>query len=189
MTTTIPDALPILSAGQHESPLEGACIMEYVSILAGEEFSDTPQCSDRFLTLLAQTVNDVLEDDERQLLVPLIPQLVNTRVDYPMDRDQTEAKLWFGIAEKMLEHASTRRARAVEAWLDSVDAMDERKYWGALNNLERTLVETMDDYDPAEVVRKFTLLVELFREAAGLTVSPCDLNGLEMQRRSLAAMA
>ena len=31
-----------LSRGAHESPAEGACVIELASMLAGEEFSDDP---------------------------------------------------------------------------------------------------------------------------------------------------
>jgi hypothetical protein len=75
---TVPDFLPILSAGAHEDPSEGACLMEYVSLLAGEEFGDSPSCTHPVLARAARTVNDALPDADRHLLVPLIGRLFGT---------------------------------------------------------------------------------------------------------------
>lgn len=79
----LPNGLPTLSAGFHR-PGEGkACVMEYVSLLAGEEWTDTPACTNLVLARAAQAVNDGLRDDERHLLVPLIGRLFGT--DAPVD--------------------------------------------------------------------------------------------------------
>jgi hypothetical protein len=39
---TAPDGLPVLGAGRHADPGQGACFMEFASVLAGEPFSDHP---------------------------------------------------------------------------------------------------------------------------------------------------
>ena len=44
-----PDGLPMLDRGGHRSPDQGACLMEYVSVLAGRRFSAKPDCTDRTL--------------------------------------------------------------------------------------------------------------------------------------------
>jgi len=80
---TIPNALPTLSAGAHRPDEGKACLMEYVSLLAGEEWSDAPSCTYRPLARAAQTVNDRLSDDARHLLVPLIGRLFGTTL--PVD--------------------------------------------------------------------------------------------------------
>ena len=74
--TTAPDFMSVLSAGAHKSPEEGACVMEYVSLLAGEQFSDRPKCTNSTLTYTAQNTNDCLADDHRHLLIPLITRLI-----------------------------------------------------------------------------------------------------------------
>ena len=79
----IPDYMPVLSAGEHSSPSEGACVMEYVSLLAGEPWSDTPACTYPPLAKAAQIVNDWLLDSERHRLVPLIGRLFGTTL--PVD--------------------------------------------------------------------------------------------------------
>lgn len=76
---TIPDLMPILSAGAHEGPEEGACIMELASFLAGEKWSDFPACTNRTLARAAQQVNDQFERDaDRQRLLELLPRVMGT---------------------------------------------------------------------------------------------------------------
>jgi len=74
----VPDSLPTLSAGKHEQGAGQACVMEYVSILAGESFSDHPSCTDPVLAAAARSVNDWMTDGGRQMLVPLIGRLFGT---------------------------------------------------------------------------------------------------------------
>lgn len=75
---TIPDFMPVISAGGHSDPRQGACVMEYISLLAGEDWSDEPTCTHPLLSSMARAVNDRLCHDHRQLLIPLIPRLMGT---------------------------------------------------------------------------------------------------------------
>jgi hypothetical protein len=65
----------VLSAGRHLSPSEGACLMEVVSVAAGEPWSDSPTCTHPLLRHLAHQVNDAMSDDGRGELIPLVPRL------------------------------------------------------------------------------------------------------------------
>ncbi|MCW2831796.1 MAG: hypothetical protein JWP31_2488 [Aeromicrobium sp.] len=77
----VPSSLPTLSAGSHDASHGQACVMEYVSLLAGEEWSDRPECTHELLAHEARTVNDLLRDSDRSRLVPLIGRLFGTTVD------------------------------------------------------------------------------------------------------------
>lgn len=79
--TQIPDGLPTLSGGSHGKHEGKACVMEYVSLLAGEEWSDMPSCTNRLIARAAQAVNDRAEDKDRHLLVPVIGRLFGTDAD------------------------------------------------------------------------------------------------------------
>lgn len=57
--------------------------MEYVSLLAGEQWSDRPECTHPILAQEARTTNDLLMDADRPLLVPLIGRLFGTTQDSP----------------------------------------------------------------------------------------------------------
>lgn len=82
MSQSIPSGLPVLARGRHQDPHEGSCVMEYVSVLAGEPYSDRPRCTPPALTWLAQRVNDGLSDPARMELVLRAPLLARrTAVD------------------------------------------------------------------------------------------------------------
>jgi hypothetical protein len=76
-----PDGVPLLSAGRHRSARRGACFMEFASFLAGERWSDHPSCTHPLLAQLARRVNDLIGDEGRQQLAPLIPLVVGRRGD------------------------------------------------------------------------------------------------------------
>jgi hypothetical protein len=78
---TIPDLVPTLSAGRHRSARKGACFMEFASYLAGESWSDHPNCTDPTLSTLARAVNDTMSDGRRSELVIEIPRVIGLRGD------------------------------------------------------------------------------------------------------------
>jgi hypothetical protein len=55
--------------------------MEFASFLAGERWSDHPSCTHPLLSQLARRVNDLISDEGRQQLVPLIPMVVGRHGD------------------------------------------------------------------------------------------------------------
>src|SRR6478735_9580425 len=78
-TNQIPDGLPVLARGKHRTPRSGACFMEMASVLAGEKWSDQPQCTHPLLAGLARLVNDSISDAGRRGLVEHIPSVVGVR--------------------------------------------------------------------------------------------------------------
>lgn len=68
-----------LKNGAHASLNEGSCVMELVSYIAGEPWSDSPQCACPILTKFAIRYNDCVGDIQRQKLKELIPLLLNSR--------------------------------------------------------------------------------------------------------------
>jgi hypothetical protein len=71
--------LPLLRRGQHLNPEQGACFMEYASLLAGLGFSDHPRCTHPLLAHVARLVNDALTDENRQRIAPLVPDVISVR--------------------------------------------------------------------------------------------------------------
>ena len=79
-----PDAVPVLSRGKHRRPRSGACFMELVSYIAGEPWSDHPECTHPALATLARDVNDYTSDEGRGRLAPLIPSVIGLTSDDPI---------------------------------------------------------------------------------------------------------
>ncbi|MQA02262.1 MAG: hypothetical protein GEV07_05885 [Streptosporangiales bacterium] len=77
------NAIPVLRPGTHLHPSDGMCLTEWVSVLAGEPFTDEPLCMEPVLATLARLVNDDLDDATRQGLVDVAPRLVGATGDGP----------------------------------------------------------------------------------------------------------
>jgi hypothetical protein len=73
--SVVPDGMPVLAAGMHLMPEDGVCLMEYVSVLAGERFTDHPPCTEPTLAFVARLVNDTISDGGRSVLAPLAAEL------------------------------------------------------------------------------------------------------------------
>jgi hypothetical protein len=71
----------VLLRGSHETQEEGMCLLEAVAYVAGEEHTDRPICVDTLLAEMGRELNDLLPDDLRQLLMPVIPDLPGTADD------------------------------------------------------------------------------------------------------------
>ena len=69
-----------LKAGAHSKD-STFCVMEAVAFVAGEEWSDHPECACPVISAFLRSWNDGLPNDAERdrLLKPLIPLLVNTR--------------------------------------------------------------------------------------------------------------
>ncbi|MEU9835591.1 hypothetical protein AB0D67_28995 [Streptosporangium sp. NPDC048047] len=70
-----------LTPGDHSTREDGVCLLEAVAWVAGEPHSDEPRCVSPLLTAYGRQLNDVLPDDKRQLLRPLIPLMIGTAGD------------------------------------------------------------------------------------------------------------
>lgn len=74
-----------------------ACVMQMVSYIANEPWSDHPECACPVLTRYAIALNDAFNDDHRQLLKPFIPLLVGTRVDNATQIARKRLMMWRSV--------------------------------------------------------------------------------------------
>ena len=84
MTVTLDLESITLASGSHSAgnPADGdaACLLEVVSFVAGEPWSDHPQCVCPTLAAFGRAWNDALPQTDRdRLLKPFIPRLIGTR--------------------------------------------------------------------------------------------------------------
>ena len=93
--TEVPFGLPSLDAGAHSPDSGKACIMEYVSVLNGDKFTDAPSCTHPVLAHLSRRVFDMMSDnDARYTMVPFIGRLFGTTPpEDPAERKQLAATL------------------------------------------------------------------------------------------------
>ena len=106
--TEVPFALPSLDAGSHPEGSGKACIMEYVSVLAGESFTDSPGCTHPVLGHLSRRTFDMLSDNEaRYRMVPFIGRLFGTT---PPSDPQERKELAAALAKAAVEWAQASAA-------------------------------------------------------------------------------
>lgn len=74
----IPNGLPTLASGGHLPDDGKACVMEYVSFLKGEVWSDSPACVSPAIAGMMRGLNDTIYADDLRssLLVPLIGKVM-----------------------------------------------------------------------------------------------------------------
>jgi hypothetical protein len=68
-----------LSRGKHDSPEDGACVMELASMLAGEPFSDHPESVCPVIGSFLRAYNDRIDDGRRQDLYAYAAAVVGSR--------------------------------------------------------------------------------------------------------------
>jgi hypothetical protein len=152
-----------LSRGSHRSPQDGACVMELASILAGESFSDHPECVSPVIATMLRAYNDRLADTRRQQLLPYASAVVGTRAS-----DDVE---W-------------ARAKRLARWAESVrrDCSWLRRTWAGgrcelrslsdVTSINRGAVELLRRGDERAHRRYLALLDELIAMARRATYAP-----------------
>ncbi len=113
---SFPSVVPILSAGRHRNPRQGACFMEFASYLAGERWSDHPACTHPLLASLARDVNDLMSNSARSSLVHLIPRVVGLTSNDPL----VTAMIAMRAGAAAYPIASLERQRAIAAGMLNV---------------------------------------------------------------------
>lgn len=68
-----------LSRGKHNSPEDGACVMELASMLAGEPFSDHPASVCPVIGSFLRAYNDWIDDERRQDLYAYAAKVLGSR--------------------------------------------------------------------------------------------------------------
>jgi hypothetical protein len=145
----LPAGLPILSPGKHARPQHGACLMEYVSVLAGRRFSAKPACTDPTLAAIARAVNDYSSDDARQHLTRYAGTLTTAgRLDVGAQQDLARRVLLTALPHATggrrhtllvalfgLERAAAGRSHGVDGAVMSLDT--ELALLGGEGDIER----------------------------------------------------
>ena len=83
--------------------------MEYASLLAGDKWSDHPDCTHPLLASVARQVNDYISDDARDRLVGLIPSVIGLDGDDP----KSEVRIAIRCAAMALPVVAESRQRAL----------------------------------------------------------------------------
>lgn len=107
-----------LSKFSHDSPSDGMCVMEMVSFLAGEEWSDNPPCSSPVVSRFCQVINDKFRQDVRDKLQSYVPRLIGT-ASPSHDIERAEYLAWSAIR---IFAPIALRARGSNNWADKLES-------------------------------------------------------------------
>lgn len=69
------------------------CIMEAVAYMAGEPWSDAPECASPVISAFLRAWNDTLSDEDRDRLLPAavwVPRLIGSRGDAVTEQRRKE---------------------------------------------------------------------------------------------------
>lgn len=122
MKLTIEDLETLtIHRGGHESPEEGHCLLEIVSMFAGEQFSDSPKCVDPILAQFGRSWNDGMRSDEERAQLKIYitrlpgtnkgPELSQKRGWMAMDWIvRTYCTTWFALNPRLAHHADALKA-------------------------------------------------------------------------------
>lgn len=70
--------LPKLDGGKHSVDSGSLCAMEMVAYMERLPHSDSPPCTCPVIASFVRTLNDSMDDSERQMLLPVLPLVVGT---------------------------------------------------------------------------------------------------------------
>jgi len=103
-----------LTRGRHRSPAEGVCAVELSSMLAGEPFSDRPDCVSPVIGAFLRRYNDLLLDGRRQDLYEFAATAVGTRASRAQETER--ARLCLEWLRAQLGDAARNELRLLNAW-------------------------------------------------------------------------
>jgi hypothetical protein len=99
-----------LEPGRHRSPNDGVCVVELASMLAGERFSDRPDCVCPVIGAFLRSWNDGVGYADRQRLEPYASVVVGTGGYRRVTRIRRDICLSYGGAD--LDRGPVRRVAA-----------------------------------------------------------------------------
>jgi hypothetical protein len=106
-----------LARGRHQSPDQGACVMELSSMLAGEPFSDHPRSVCPVIGAFLRAYNDGLPDDRRQDLYEYAAKAVGTARGRHARRVRARMCLeWFAREAPTGDRRPSRLSLALAGW-------------------------------------------------------------------------
>jgi hypothetical protein len=87
-----------LSRGKHQSPDQGACVMELASMLAGEPFGDHPESVCPVIGSFMRAYNDSIDDGRRQDLYGYASKVVGSRAGDQVQQARIEHITSWGLS-------------------------------------------------------------------------------------------
>jgi hypothetical protein len=112
-----------LGKGRHDSPEEGACVMELASMLAGEPFSDRPRSVCPVIGSFLRAYNDRVDDGRRQDLYAYAAKVVGSRASRELEQARAKRLSAWALELRWSRRWLQRRVPArLRAWVPTPPA-------------------------------------------------------------------
>ena len=148
----------VLQIGQHEANETEMCVMEAVAYIAGEPWSDKPQCASRAIAYFLRAYNDSVNDEVRQSLKQYIPRLIGTRgSDAIEDRRSLMAADWI----VRVHTPAWLRLAGLTASADALSSLPEITNTFQLADFQRPLQAASEDADAAWQARDVAVTAKI----------------------------
>jgi len=132
--------LPALSAGSHTEGSGSLCAMEMIAYMERLPHSDTPACTCPVLASYVRNLNDGMDDEARQKLLPVLPMLVGTVND---DLVVKRAQFFADAANERFVPMAGRASE--EVWNEAIAVLVEAIELDAERVVAQWQAETMDN--------------------------------------------
>src|SRR5262249_24071144 len=137
-----------LSRGKHQSPGQGACVMELASMLAGEPFSDQPASVCPVIGSFVRAYNDSIDDERRQDLYQYAAKVVGSRAGEEVQRARVQRLTAWGLAlqQRRWTRLLPRRLRSL-AWMPELDVIGPQVVRAIAHHDDRSHAEALELID------------------------------------------
>lgn len=173
-----------LSRGRHD-PGNKMCALEAAAYIAGEPWSDQPQCTSHIIARFLRSWNDALPDDATRdrLLLPLIPKIVNTHGSAQLEHQRAMmAADWL-----IRTHAVTwLRLAKLDPQANTLASLPPITVLTRCSSLVSTLVEVRDQTTAARAATKLSAWADAL-EAARNTASTAVADAAADAARRIAS--
>ncbi len=133
-----------LSRGKHQSPDQGACVMELASMLAGEPFSDQPASVCPVIGSFLRAYNDSIDDGRRQDLYGYAAKVVGSRAAEQVQQARVRRLTEWGLQQQRRRWTRLlpRRLRSL-AWMPELDVIGPQVVRAIAQHDERSHAEAL----------------------------------------------
>ncbi len=133
-----------LGRGKHESPDQGACVMELASMLGGERFSDQPTSVCPVIGSFLRAYNDSIDDERRQDLYDYASKIVGSRASDQVRRARARRLTEWGlhVQQRRWTRLVPRRLRAL-AWQPELEVIGPQVVRAIAHYDDRTHAEAL----------------------------------------------
>ena len=188
-----------LKSGGHKGINDGLCVMEAVAYVAREPWSDHPQCACPVIAAFMRSWNDGMRsDEERELLKPLIPLLVDSKSTPEIENKRawmacdwlvrTHCPAFLELAG-LEDHANA--LRGADELVDDVSANKSSAAWSAARSAAWSAAESaawsaaLFAAESAALFAARSAAMFAASEKLESTVKVLQLSALELVRRML----